>query len=61
VDIKKQQSDELHEGLPAIINQLEQLSTAQFSFAPHIQLFDGQSGIESLYEDILKTTIDEKR
>lgn len=61
VDIKKQQSDELHEWLPAIINQLEQLSTAQFSFAPHIQLFDGQSGIESLYEDILKTTIAEKR
>jgi hypothetical protein len=61
VDIKKQQSDELHEELPAIINQLEQLSTAQFSFAPHIQLFDGQSGIESLYEDILKTTIAEKR
>ena len=61
VEQKQKQSEQLNEQLPIILQELEKLNATQFSFAPHIQLFDGQSGIEQLYEDILKTTLTEKR
>lgn len=49
----------LEESLPDIKQMLQQLHDKQFSFAPHITLFDGTLGIQQLFDDLVRSTLEQ--
>jgi hypothetical protein len=49
----------LEESLPDIIQTLQQFHDKQFSFAPRITLFDGTLGIQQLFEDLVRSTLEQ--
>lgn len=49
----------LSEQLPIVLQTLQQLHDKQFSFAPHITLYDGSFGIENLFDDLVRSTMEQ--
>ena len=56
--LKREQSQQLIDQLPSITSALQQLLDQQFSFAPHITLYDGSFGTQNLFDDLYRTTLE---